>query len=395
MSQTARNYRVAFKVQSALDDLPTATGATRLRMLASPGMNEESPPIVSEEERADLQPQQGRMGSRSTSGTYEAEASLGSHDAPLEALMRGTWAPAAEIDETDVGQITVDGSAITAATGSWLDEGIRVGDVVTLSGTDVTANNNRVLRVTGVTPTVLTVAETLAEIAAASDFDLRIARKLINPSTVVRRLFTLEQFYADINRSILFRDTRWVGAGINVQASALKRFSFQTMGRRMEVREAVGPYFTSPTAPSTIPIVTVDGALRFGGSDVAIATGLTLDLSLDAQTVGVVGDRLSPDVYDGGMSVSGQITAIRADLQQIERYLAEEELELHVMFRTPGVEPRPFMSLFAGNVKLGSPQAPLGGNGPMIETAPLIFGVKGAETGYEETTLKWCTSFTP
>ena len=158
MSQTARNYRVALKVQSALGDLPTATGATRLRMLASPGMNEDSPPIVSEEERPDLQPQQGRMGSRSTSGSYEAEASLGSHDIPIEAVQRGTWAPAVDKTHADVGQITIAGSVITAATGSWLDEGVRVGDVVTLSGTSEAANNNRVLRVTGVTATTVTVA---------------------------------------------------------------------------------------------------------------------------------------------------------------------------------------------------------------------------------------------
>lgn len=335
------------------------------------------------------------MGSRSTSGSYEVEASLGSHDIPLEAVQRGTWAPAVDKTHADVGQITIAGSVITAATGSWLDEGVRVGDVVTLSGTSETANNNRVLRVTGVTATTVTVAESLTAIGTPSEFTLRIGRKLVSPASIVRRLFTIEQFYGDLNKSILFRDTRFTSLDVNIQASALKRFSIGTMGRFMEVREGVGPHFTDPTAPSTIPIVTVDGALRFGGEDVAIATGLTLNVSLDAETIGVVGDRLSPDVYDGGMNVSGQMTAIRKDLQQIERYLAEEELELHVIFRTPGAEPRPFLSLFAGNVKLGSPQAPLGGNGPMIETVPLTFGVKGAATGYEETTLKWATSHDP
>lgn len=392
MSQTARNYRVAFKVQSALNDLPTAAGATRLRMLGSPGMNEQSPPIVSEEERSDLQPQQGRMGGRSTSGSYEVEASIGSHDALLEAVMRGTWAAAVTHDQTDFGATTITANLITA-TGDFLTLGYRVGDVITLSGTGEAANNNRVLRVTGVTETTLAIADTL--VASSGDATILRGRKLVNPATIVRRLFTVEQFYADLNKSMLFRDTRWTSLDVQVQANALKRLSFGTVGRFMEIKADVGPHFTDPTAPSSIPIVTVDGSLRFDGADVAIATGINLSINLDAETVGVVGDRLSPDVYDGGMAVSGQITAIRADLANIEKYLDEDELELHLVFRTPGAEPRPFLSLFAGNVKLGSPQAPLGGNGPMIETADLIFGVKGAATGYEETTLKWASSFTP
>lgn len=399
MSQTARNYRVAFKQQSAVGTIATRTDAERLRMVASPGLNEASDPLVSEENRPDLQPQMGRMGARSTSGTYETEVSLGAQDTLLQAYMRGTWQAAQDLDETDVGQITVAGSVITAATGSFLDEGVRVGDMVTLSGTSEADNNNRVLRVTGVTATTVTVAESLVTIAAASDFDLRIARRLVNPASIVRRVFTFEQFMADLGESELFVDTRVTSLGVNATANTLKRFSFGLTGRLLDTWEDTGspgdPYFTAPTAPGTIPIVTVDGTLRFGGEDVAVVTGFTLTGDLNAQTVPVVGSRLSPDVYDNQHSVSAQLTAIRRDLQNVARYLAEEELELHMVFRTPGAEPRPFLSLFVPNVKLAAPQKNLGGDGPMIETVPLIVGVKPAETGYEETTLKWSTSYTP
>lgn len=114
--------------------------------------------------------------------------------------MRGTWTAAVAITQATMTSITTTSSTIVAAGGSWLTQGVRVGDVIRLTGHSTVGNNDRNLRVIAVTATTITVAEVLTTDAVAdTSFTVTILKKLIQPTTPVRRSFTFEEYNIDVD----------------------------------------------------------------------------------------------------------------------------------------------------------------------------------------------------
>lgn len=77
------------------------------------------------------------------------------------------------LDDTDMGQLVFNKAAgtITRQTGSWVTDGVVVGDKVQFSGEGITEVQNRQLRtVTAVTATVLTVEEAIADGTYTADY---------------------------------------------------------------------------------------------------------------------------------------------------------------------------------------------------------------------------------
>ena len=97
-----------------------------------------------------------RTGSNQTSGDISLELSYGSFDDLLEAALGGHWG---ELIDTSGAVITVDDTPRTFSrdTGSYIDDGILIGDTVTFPGLS-TGNNGLPFIVGSVTALVLTAA---------------------------------------------------------------------------------------------------------------------------------------------------------------------------------------------------------------------------------------------
>lgn len=395
MGQTGKNIVVALKVEETFNTAPGDTDAEQLRINASPGLSLKRALIESGEMRSDLLTTIARLGSQEVPGSYTSEFSVGSFDTILQAVMRSTWVAAVAITEADMTSITTTTSTIVAAAGSWITEGVRVGDVVRLTDHATAANNNLNLRVTAVTASTITVAGTPLTLDASADsaFTLTILKKLINGATPTRRSFYIEEYLKDLDLSVVHGGCRAISLQFNGQPDGHVMLGIGVLGASAEpLADSASPYYTTPTQYTSVGLVMADASIRFGGEEVTAIDNFQLNITISASAMSVCGSSTTPDVFDTEMKVTGAISGLRRNLTNLTRYKDETELELHVLLVEPETAPADCVSIFVPRLKLTDVDSALGGDGPMVENLPFTVGVKTAATGYDQTMLSICTS---
>lgn len=396
-NQTGRNILIAYKVESAFNTPPVATGAKRFRLNGSQGLKLNRAPIRSNEIRSDLKTSMPRLGSKSVAGSYQADLSVGSFDDLIEAVMRGTWTAAVACTQATGGltSVTTQANSITASAGSWITAGVRVGDVLRFTGLTDAANNNKNLRVTSVSALILGIAETLVVNAVAdSSFGFTISKKVFQPASPVGRSFTFEEYFTDIDVTKQATGCRVAAMKITGQPDGMALVDFSIVGADLNpLPTGSSPFYTSPTLTSSIALTWTDAVIRFAGADVLTLTGFDLTLDMRGQTQPVIGSVVTPDVFLNNASLTGSISAVRKDLSNLTAFAAETELEFSALLVEPESEPKDFISLFVPRMKLmSSPDEPLGGDGAMIETMQWEAGDKEVVSGYDDTMIMIATS---
>lgn len=393
--QTGKGVRVSAKVEGTFNTAPGDTGATQLRLTDSPGMSLTKAVINSAEVRSDGLSTIGRHGSRSAPGTYNGEISVGTFDMFLEAAMRSTWVAAVAITQAAMTSITTTTSTIVAAAGSWITQGVRIGDIVRLTGHSTTANNDINLRVTAVTASTITVAGTPLVLNASADttFTLTILKKLRNPTTPTKRTFWVEEYFQDIDQSQVFGGCRVVSMTISGTPDGMASISFGLLGASSDtLATGASPYYTSPSLTTSNPLVFADAKIYVNGADVTTATAFELTYSIAASTQPVIGADTSPDVFDNDATLSGSITLIREDLDNFDVFNNETEVSLSVLLEEPEAAPADCIGIFVPLVKFNDASASKGGDGAMLETIPFMAGIKPTTTGFDSTLLTISTS---
>lgn len=362
--QTQSNAVIAYKVQSALGTQATGSGGTVLRVSGGTGGSLTKATTESNEIRGDGMRTRGRHGTQKTAGAWNAQASIGSHEPIYEAVMRDTWSAAdLAITESAMTSITTTTSTIVAAAGSWLTQGIRKGDVVRLTNHASAGNNGRNLRVTGVTASTITVAETLT-LNATPDTAFTLTRpgkKLIQYSagSLVKRYFTIDHYNSDIDQSEVMTDFVWGSLRFSMAPNGLLMCDPGGIGTGQFNALATGssPLLTSPTMGSAAPLSVVDATVRIGATDMVSLTSLDLTMDIGATAPDVFGSgniKYAPDVFTGQMAVSMNFTALRNDLQFLQDFVAETQYSLHILAVENEAEPKDFISIYVGNFTLGS-----------------------------------------
>jgi hypothetical protein len=389
-NQTGKNLLVAYKVEATLNTVPAAvTGAEQMRLSSSPGLTLSMPTILPTEIRSDMLTPMARLGSRSVAGSYSGDLSVNSWDTLLEAAMRSTWTTLSTFTTADVTNVTITAAGVNGD-GDWVSEGVRVGDVFRISGLAATADNQANLRVKSVSSGVIEPVETLtAEATALATFTMTVLRKLTNATTPTRRSFYVEQYYQDIDQSLVFGGCRVSGFTLRGQPDGMASVEIRMAGVSQD-EKATGdsPLYTSPTEYTTDALVFTDAKIALDGSDIATATSFEINAELGGATLPVIGSTVSPDVFDNEMVVNGSLSLLRQDLTRLTALDAETEYELHILLEEPTGTPKKAFGLFVGRVKLTGVDAALGQDGAMIETIPFAVGLKASATGYEQTMLK-------
>jgi hypothetical protein len=400
--QSGQNFNVNYKLETTFAVAAAGgAGATRLRATGG-GLSLARATINPNDMRADMRTSMGRYGSRNVSGSYPTDLAVGGVDALIEAALRGTFAAASAVTAATFTTLapavtTGNSGTFTAAAGSFITQGFRVGQVVRRTGSALAANNGRNLRVSGVTATLLTftTSDGLPITGGAADAtgSLDIQKRVIQGNPVVRRSFTFEEYGADMDETELFIGGRIATMRMSGGPDQMATVEFGIVGAdEQALLPAASPYFTAPTVPSGIGLTLADAVIRFGGVDVAVLT--SADFTLDNRQAGqaVIGGGVTPDVFEGRAAITGSVSAIRQDLGYVRKYLAETELELQLLFVEPEAEPKDYISVFIPRIKLGTPTKTLGADGALIETLPFITGNKDATTGYDDTMIQVETS---
>lgn len=394
MSQTGQNISVRLKAQSGLGVRATGTGGIELPIVPSAGLRLAKAAIPSPEVRSDGMNVVGRHGSRSVGGEYGVVVREGSVDELLRSVCGSTWSTVVNITQATMTSITTTTNTIVAAAGSWITQGVRVGDIVTLTLHSTAANNNLRLPVLGVTASTITVpaGSLVADAVADTTFNLAVARRLVQGTA--KTYWTVEEYHADIDQSEIFEDVVWSNARFAMQPDASLIATFGGVGRNA-FGETTGnsPILTSPTAFQTQNLTAVDALILRKGVVETRLSGFDVTIERNAQTVPVIGSVTSPDVYPDNARVTGTISGLRVDLTMLQDFIDETEFELLFLFRETGAAPQRFFSLFLPVVKLmEAPSAELGNSGPMISTMAFEAGRKPTTSGYVETMVQFATS---
>ncbi|WP_209318352.1 phage major capsid protein [Falsiroseomonas selenitidurans] len=173
---------------------------------------------------------------------------------------------------------------------------------------------------------------------------------------------------------------------------------WQARGRDATVRsESTGssPHFTLPTASVTLPLSVADASIRLGSENLLDVTAFTLNYDLGAGPAEVIANRYTPDVFTNLANVTGSITTLRRNLDQVSNFLNETQLALHVLMAENETSPADFLALCLTNLTLGGAnKSALGADGPRTQELPIMVGIDEAGGAFDATMLKLVRSNT-
>lgn len=389
----------SYKEQSGLGVQATGSAGIIYRQTGGTPGKLSKAAIQSKEIRQDAQPVRGRHGQQSSAGgPYSGELSLGTFDPIFQGLLRGTWDTEITKTQSDFTSLTTGAHTIVLATGSPITLGIRVNDVIELLSLTDAANNGKNIRVTGLSSTTITVAETLV-VNATPDTTcsiIRRGRKVINPlaGSLVNRYFTGEEYDADIDSSHVFTDCFWKTGKFSMAPNGIITFAANWVGTgQMEVDSAgSAPILTSPTLTSSIPLAALDSILRLGGVDVPDVVSWDLTLENNAIAPATVGSKISPTVMPGGFMASMNFTFLKKDESWVTAYLGETGFSFSLLAASNAAEPKDFININVPNFTLGSaddsPRSTAGGAKTITVSVPTaLIGHDSTGAGYDDTTV--------
>lgn len=387
--------QLAYKAETTWGTVPSSSGAQALRRTTS-SLDLTKETYQSNEIRPDLQLSDFRHGVRSVTGRISGDLSSGTHSDFIAAILKRDFASVSAITGAS---ITVAGAGptytVTRAAGSFLTDGVKIGDVIRLTAGSFAAGNlNKNLFVVALTATVATVivlngSALVAEGPIASATVSVVGKKTYVPTSGhTDKSFSIEHWFSDIAQSEVFSGCKPSACAIALPPTGIATVDWDFMGK--DVTTATSQYFTSPTAAtSTGSLAAVNGVVRVGSTTVATITGLTLNIAANFTGEAVVGSNTKPLMSPGRVLVTGQATCYFEDATFRDAFLNETETSILAAFTSDNTAAADFVSFAIPRVKFGGSAKDDGEKG-IVQTIPfqaLLNTAGGAGTSTERTTL--------
>lgn len=385
-------------VQGTIAPADTAT-AQYLRRTSS-NLDLKKDTYQSNEMRADRQIADYRHGVKSVDGTIAGELSPGTYQHFMSAILRKAWATGGTCSAlTDVTAASTSGAAgtFTRSTGSFISDGFKVGDVVRwtgFAGGSATNNNSHNMLITSLTSTVMTVAcldgEAVVSDASGDSVGCAVVgKKCWIPQTGhTDDWFTIEHHYSDVDLSEVFWDCKVNSMALKLPATGMATVDFGILGLQMTAKgSADAPYFTSVLAESTGGcLAAVNGAVYVAGSPVALITGLDVSVASNLSADAVVGSDTKPDIFDGKIVVTGNMTVYFQNATFRDYFLNETEVAINAVFTASDSPTADFIAVSMPRCKVGGASKDDGDKG-LIMTMPFqaLYDTAGGTTTTEDT----------
>ena len=324
--------QVAIKKETTFGVLAGDTGGKLLRR-TSADFTSTRESYQSSEIRTDQQVADFRLGVKSTDGSLSGELSPGAYTELIQAVLAKDFAAGGT---TASASITIAGPSaglytVTRATGSFISDSFKVGEVVRLTGAGLSpANVGNNLLVVNVAALVLTVrllsgTALVAEGPIATVAVASVGKETIIPLTAhTDQSFTVEEFYADIAQSEVHTGVKVGTWNVSVPATGLVTTDFTLMGKGL-AQTGTSQYFTSPTALSTTGIVAaVNGAVIINGSTTtACVTAFDFSTDRAMEPSQCIGSESAEAIFTGTITVTGNLSMYFEDA--VVRDLFENE----------------------------------------------------------------------
>lgn len=400
--------QLRYKKESTWGALPGATGAQLLRRVTS-DLSLKKDTYQSAEIRSDYQVADFRHGVRSVGGGINGELSPGTWVDFFAAAVRKVFAavtPATSISMTVALGAVVNGVqlfTLTRAAGSYITDGFKVGDVTRMSvGVLNAANINKNLFIVGLTATVATViplngVALVAEGPIATVTLTVIGKKTMTPTSGhTDDSFSIEHWFSDVAQSEVFSGCKIDKMDLALPPTGMGTIAMDFMGK--DVTTGTAAYYTTPTAATSSGVLaSVNGVISVAGNPVALLTGLQITYNGGMSAEPVVGSNTYPDIFEGRVIVTGQMTVFFQDATFRDYFLNESEVSIACVFSTGSGAAADFIGFSMPRVKVGGADKDDGEKG-LVQTLPyqaLFNSLGGAGTTSEQSTLVIQDSLAP
>ena len=382
---------VSYKKEVTFGVIPPKTDSKTIRRVTS-NFNLTKETYQSEEIRQDYQIDDYRHGVRSVEGSVSGELSSGSYSDFIASALARDWTSATP---SALGSTTITVLSgiytITRTTGSWITDGVRVGNVIRLKGFNANNSGKNLLIVsatgTAVGAVVLNNSTLTAETVASGGTFVVQGKTTYAPSTGhTSDSYTFEEYYVDVQESEVTTGNKVNTLGIALPATGLTTVDLSFMGQDLKQTGKVQYFDASQPQNSNGVFAAVNGALIVDGKPVALVTSLNVNINRNLSAEAVVGSNIKPQIYDGRIVIDGDFSTLFQDRTFSDYFNKESEVSLVVALTESSAPDAGFMSFTLPRIKLGTDTKDDGEKGIVSQNS--FQALKGRGTnGFEATTL--------
>jgi hypothetical protein len=352
---------VAYKKESAWGTLAGNTSGKLLRRVTA-SFNLVKEAYESGEIRTDRQIADYRHGVRSAEGSLNGELSPASYADFMGSIVGRDFTTAPASSSASV-TIAASGAlyTVTRATGDFLTDGFRVGQVVRLTGSGLDAANvAKNLLIASITATVLTVkvvnGSALEEEGPIASVTVTAAGKttLVPTSGHTDQSYTVEEFYGDIAQSEVYTGMKLNSMAVQLPATGLTTVDFGFAGKDL-TQTGTSQYFTSPTAQNSNGIfAAVNGVMLVNGLPVALVTSADFSVERATENATAVGSNSVAEIFTGRIRVTGNMSVYFQDATFRGYFDSETSVSIVLTLTTDSTANSDFITFTLPKVKLGS-----------------------------------------
>jgi len=317
---------IGYVAEIVFGSTPVSSAFQRIRDVSF-SVNLQKEAYQSEERRSDRMRQDIRHGYRSVTGDIVGELSQQSWDDFIQAIMGGTWASGASVNFTSVASNSAT-NRITCGSANFPTNGVRVGDVFSVSATPAVAGlTDRFFTALSVGVSTIEVEPGTIGTTATASAVIRVVGQKVEIGTTYRS-FTIERWLTDRSLYQQFKGVRFNQMTISVPASGLVGVTFGVIGQDgTSFGSSVASSYTA--APQTTPFAAVNGELYEGGSVLGLVTAAEITVNNNMAGPQVVGTNLTPDLLFGRFAdVTGTITILFTNATMHNKFVSETESTL-------------------------------------------------------------------
>lgn len=313
--QTGVSRVIAYRKETAYGTLPANDASAKKLRRVNFGLGLKKDLIKSEELRTDYQRPAGRHGMRKVDGAIQGELSLGTYADFIGSALRKVFTAVSSLAALTNVTAAVSAPQFTRAAGSWITDGLRVGMIVRMAGwtTTGTANNSTNYTIIALTATQITVAETVAAKASGDSVVVSIPGKVSYAPTTghVDESYAFEDWAPSVTQSLRYLGNKPATIDLDMPPNDKVGISIAFMGQDRVSPVPTSQFFTNATAAGTSQMQTgLSGAVYVNGIAQGSITAFKLKIDGDPEVRGVVGAKISPDVFLGAIDVSGSMSVL-------------------------------------------------------------------------------------
>lgn len=387
---TGVSKELRYKRETTWGTAAGATGGQLLRRVTSDlSLTKES--YQSNEIRTDYQIADFRHGVRSVAGSITGELSPKTYADFFAAALRKDFSAGGTTGAVAVLAVTNTGTKFTRSTGSFVTDGFKVGDVVSASGFTTANNNSHYCLVTAVAALTLDIAPldgvVLTDESEGDTVTIAVVgKKTYTPETShTDNSFSIEHWHDDVNQSELFTGCKVDTIEVGLPPTGMSTITIGMMGK--DVTTGTSEYFTTPTADTSTGILaSVNGIAYALGARQTVLTGLSINIAGGMSMQPVVGSNTPPDIFEGRVNVTGEMTAFFENGDLRDAFLDEDDVSLVFVFTTSNAKNPDFVAFTMPRVKFGSANKNDGETG-IVQTLSYQALFNGSGTGADKTTL--------